>query len=185
MDAQRPDRRRAAFQQIGHVRRYAHRARRSGLTQPRRHLHGRAEKVVVLHHRLADMDPDTHIELVLRLGVEHRERPLHRARTGRRRRRLVERHHQPVAGMLDLAPAVLDQLAPHDGVVRLHHFHPEGVAKPAGHFGRSGDVGEHDGPKRRPRMHAGAQPRGIAHPPQEGLHRRQLHLDQVRRHVSV
>jgi hypothetical protein len=65
----------------------------------------------------------------------------------------VERGHDAVAGMLDLAPAVRLKPAPDQRIMRPHEFERRGVTQTRGHLGRTDNVGEHDGPE--PGVHGG------------------------------
>jgi hypothetical protein len=61
--------------------------------------------VPVPDHRLARAQPDAHAQPLLRAAVAALEQLLGEHRAPDRRRRRAERHHQAVAGALDLVAA--------------------------------------------------------------------------------
>ena len=88
--------------------------RRRLVTQPRRLDRRHPEVVPVLDRRLTRPETDSHLQLLLGPPIAALEQLLHRHRTPHRRRRRVEGHHQPVAGVLELVPArCADRLAQH------------------------------------------------------------------------
>ena len=80
--------------------------------QPRRLDHGRAEPVVVLERRLTDRDADAERERQLARAGEHVDLLLHAACGAHGVGVARERHHQPVAEVLHLGPAVGGDLGP-------------------------------------------------------------------------
>ena len=60
---------------------------------------------------------------------------------------LVERGHNAVAGMLDLAPAARLKPAPDQRIMHPDEFERRAVTQTRRHLGRTDNVGEHDGPQ--------------------------------------
>ena len=93
------------------------------------------------------------LERLGRVGVVGGKSPLDIGGGAHRVRDIVERGHDAVAGVLDLAPAIGLKPAPDQRVVRPHEFERRAVAEARRHLGRTDDVGEHDGAQ--PRIHGG------------------------------
>ena len=103
--------------------------------------------------RFARVDADPNAQGLGRVGVVSGKSPLDIGGGAHRVRHVVERGHDAVAGMLDLAPAVRLKSAPDQRVMRPHEFERRAVAETRRHLGRTDDVGEHDGPQ--PGIHRG------------------------------
>src|ERR1700722_20869089 len=121
--------------------------------EARGQLHRRAEQVVMVLDRLARIDADPNAERLGRVGIVSGKSALDIGRGAHRVRDVVERGHDTVAGVLDLAPAERLKPAPDERVMRPHQFKRRAVAKPRRHLGRTDEVGEHDGAQ--PRIHSG------------------------------
>ena len=90
-------------------------------------MHCRAEQVVVVLDRFAGMDADPDAQALGRLRIVGGKAPLDVGCGAHRVRHFVERGHDAVAGMLDLAPAMSLEPTPDEGVVRPHQFEGGGV----------------------------------------------------------
>ena len=94
--------------------------------------------------RFPGVDPDPNAQALRRLGVVSGKAPLDIGRAAYGVRHILERGHDAVAGVLDLAPAMRLEPAPNNCVVRPNQFERRAVAEPRRHLGRTDDVGEHD-----------------------------------------
>ena len=74
----------------------------------------------MIQHRLTGVDADPHAEAFSRAAVVREKVPLDVGGGAHRVRNVVERGHDAVAGVLDLAPAVGGEAAPDERVVRPH-----------------------------------------------------------------
>ena len=101
-----------------HRGRYQDSIRRRLVTQARRLDRRHPEVVPVLDRRLTRPETDSHLQLLLGPPIAALDQLLHRHRAPHRRRCRAERHHQPVAGVPELAPARrADRLAQHREVL--------------------------------------------------------------------
>jgi len=144
-------------------------------------LHRRTEQVVMDRHRLAGVDADPHPQTLGCFGVVRGKMPLNIRSGADRIRNFIERGHDPVAGVLHLAPAVGGEPASDQRIVHSHQLERRGVAEPHRQLGRANDVGEQD--CAQPGIHfrgRGARSRpGIADAAEERLDRGEIDRDNV------
>src|SRR5947208_8671054 len=111
----------------------------------RRGLHGGAEEVRVLGHRLAGVESDANEDGVLPPAVVGGERLLDRDRAFERAARRGKRRHEAVAHALQLRAAVLGQALADERVVRAQELVGRGVAEALRERRGADQVGAEDG----------------------------------------
>ena len=98
-------------------------------------LHGLAEEVVTVGHRLSGIKADAHMKWLVAGKVEGLETDLDGSCAAHTGLGLVKGGHDPVARMFDLAPAHIAQRAADDLVMRPHELDRFHIAHPRGHGG--------------------------------------------------
>jgi hypothetical protein len=144
-------------------------------------LHGRAEEVIVIRYRLAGVNAYSHSQTFGRISVVGRKAPLDVSCGADRVRDIIERGHDPVAGVLYLASMMRGQSASDQSIVHTHQLERRRVAEACRHFGRSNNVGKHDGTQPGPhfwRSGIRSMPR-IVNAAEECLHSREIDGDDI------
>ena len=109
-------------------------------------MNDRTEQIVIFGDRLTGVKADFQVQgqvrmlLIVFVGL-----PLHLNGSVYTVRRLVERGHNAVAGMLDLFSGMCAERLPDDTVMDADHFLGAGVAQVLRHRGRSCDIRKQNG----------------------------------------